>query len=206
MRFLIVGDSPDFEHDTVLRLALPGVHVVALDGAALKLPSGISPEIVCGDFDSLDTSASRKRFPGAEHTLLEDQNENDLEKAIRLALQRGAQEIMMCCVLGGLPDQHSANLSVIHRHHESALLRAFHRGMECRVASPNRDFRAKLPEGKVVSTIPAGEEVRGSISGVRWPLTDGLLRMGSHGVSNVSLGGDVEVSPTRGAVFVFFEA
>lgn len=183
--------------------AAQGAALVALDGAALKLPAGTTPQIVCGDFDSLDLAESRRRFPAAEFVALEDQNENDLEKAIRLLASRGATELLLCCVLGGKPDQNLANLGVIARHHTALSLCALQCGMECRVASASAPVRLVLKEGEELSVIPFGPSVEISVTGVRWPLAGEILRAGSHGISNVALGGEVLVEPRSGQVFVF---
>lgn len=203
MRCVIVGDSPDFESSTVAEAARQGLAVVALDGAALKLPQGVQPAIVCGDFDSLHLPEARRRFPGAEFVELADQGENDLEKALRLILSRGAREATLCCVLGGRPDQNLANLGVIVRHHLAISMLALHRGMECRVASPGAQVRLVLKPGDEVSVVPFGQSAQISLSGVQWPLNGELLHMGSHGVSNRALGGEVVASPASGEVFVF---
>lgn len=203
MRFLVVGDSPDFEADKVSELAGIGDCLIALDGAALKLPPSTVPDIICGDFDSLDLAAAQQQFPQAEFLRLEDQYENDLEKALKVALSRGGGEILLCCIFGGMPDQHAANMSVMVRYHRAASLRAFHRGMECQIASPDVPVRLMLSEGDEVSTIPVGAAAQVSLSGVRWPLVRETLQMGSHGVSNVALGGEVCVEPHCGEVMVF---
>ena len=203
MQVLVVGDSPDFELPYVPVADACGIALVALDGAAEKLPKGVEPTLICGDFDSLDLPNARRRFPNAEFVELADQDENDLEKALRLLLSRGAQEVLLCSVLGGRPDQNLANLGVMVRHHTALSLCALHRGYECRVASPGRPLRLVLNEGDQVSVVPFGVDATVSLDGVRWPLAGQLLRTGSHGVSNVALGGEVLVSPESGAVFVF---
>lgn len=203
MKMLVVGDSPDFEIATVAAVAASCTAVVALDGAAEKLPAGVNPILVCGDFDSLDVSQARRRFPAAEFVELADQNENDLEKALRLLVSRGAREVVLCSVLGGRPDQNLANLGVMVRHHTVLSLCAIHGGFECRVASLGHPLRLALKEGDELSVVPFGVEATISLNGVRWPLAGEVLRGGSHGVSNVALGGEVLVSPESGTVFVF---
>lgn len=183
--------------------AAQGAALVALDGAALKLPAETTPQIVCGDFDSLDLAEAQRRFPQAEFVELEDQNENDLEKAIRLLSARGAKELLLCCVLGGKPDHNLANLAVMARHHTALSLCALYRGRECRVASASAPVRLVLKDGEELSVIPFGSAVELSLTGVRWPLAREVLHAGSHGVSNIALGGEVRVEPTSGQVFVF---
>ena len=203
MRYLVVGNSPDCNSASVAAVAAPGLPVVALDGAARKIPVSISPSIVCGDFDSISPGEAALLHAGAEIVQLQDQNENDFEKALRLLAARGAREVLACGVLGGRPDQNLANLGVIVRHHGTLSICALHCGMECRVASPGVELRLSLRAGDEVSVVPFGSSATISLAGVRWPLERELLNGGSHGVSNVAIGGEVLVIPQSGNVFVF---
>src|SRR6185295_13541308 len=66
--------------------------VVAADGGALKAEQiGLTPDVVVGDGDSLDTEvAERLRLGGAEVLVYAvDKDESDTELAVREALTRG---------------------------------------------------------------------------------------------------------------------
>jgi len=202
MRTLIIGDSPDFELEEILRLKPSADLVIALDGAEEKLPSRCEPHIVCGDFDSRSSQELTGRFPQAEYMLLEDQDRSDLEKSIELALDRGATSVSLCCVLGGRMDHSMVTVSTLARFHRRIPIVVHHGGMEYRVSSPEVPVTLLLEAGTLISTIPLGAPAQVTLSGVRYPLTQAELRTGSHGVSNEALGGEVLLRVERGEVLV----
>ncbi len=205
MRALIIADSPDFEPETVERLAAESALCVVLDGAASKVPSGIRPMAILGDFDSVDRWHALQRFPGAEIVHLHDQSRSDLEKGVAFTLSRGATEIVLCCALGGRIDHSFANLAVIARYHGEVPIWALQGGMECRAASSARPLRVPVATGRLVSVIPFGGPVQVSLSGVRYAMARETLCAGSHGVSNQATGGEIVVEPLDGVVLVFIQ-
>ena len=200
-----MGDSPDFDIASVEVCASQCASIIALDGAALKLPSHVAPTVVCGDFDSASPHAVRAIFPDAECVHLDDQNRNDLEKGLILAIERGASSMILCCCLGGATDKHLAALGVIARYHAVLPIAATHNQMVCRVASRLSPVRFPALVGDTVSTIPWGAPATVSLTGVRYPLAQETLNVGSHGVSNEAVGGEVAVDVMAGEVFVFHQ-
>jgi thiamine pyrophosphokinase len=93
MKVLLIADSPDFDSAYIARHASSVDSIIVTDGALDKLPSSIIPTIVCGDFDALVLPEARAKYLQTEFMPLPDQNQNDLEKALMLAIARGATEI-----------------------------------------------------------------------------------------------------------------
>ena len=182
MKALIIGNSPDFDHSTIEKLAAKSNLILVTDGAILKLPPGITPHIVCGDFDSLVLEQVQPKFPKTEFVQLPDQELNDLEKALLLAIERGATELFLVCIVGGAIDKSIANLSLLARYHTRIPIRAYHGQMECQIVSAGSSQRITLE------------------SGVRYPLNREDLQIGSRGVGNQALGGEVCVEVFDGMV------
>jgi len=209
MKVLLIADSPDFDSKYILRHAAHADSIIVTDGAVDKLPSSVIPDIVCGDFDNLEVPAARARYAQAEFITLLDQNQNDLEKALLLAISRGATEIAIASAFGGRMDISVANLSVLIRHHTACPLSMIHGKMISRVLSdrgPRSDdvcFDAR--PGAPLSCIPMDGDAVVTISNVKWPLHEEILRAGSHGVGNQALGGAVHVKVHRGLVVVGYE-
>lgn len=88
----------------------PGDLVIAADGG-LKLLSqtGISPDIILGDFDSLGYVPSKGGFPQAVEILLHpvEKDDTDTGLAIKTALKRGYRHIELFGCLGGERFDHS---------------------------------------------------------------------------------------------------
>jgi thiamine pyrophosphokinase len=209
MKVLLIADSPDFDSAYVERCADTVDKIIVTDGAVDKLPSAVRPHIICGDFDSLRLPAAREKYLSSEFITLADQNQNDLEKALMLALSRGATDVTIASAFGGRMDVSVANLSVMIRHHASCKLAMVHREVMTRVLSDRSPAAATLTfdarPGSQLSCIPLDGEAIVSISNVKWPLFKAPLRSGSHGVGNKALGGAVTVRVHQGLVVVGYE-
>lgn len=103
------GEFCDFKPDT------PADLVIACDkGAAYAKRLGINPQVVLGDFDSLDTEAD-KLFPNAElltYPVMKD--DTDTMLAIKYAMNKGCSHIIITCGMGGRADHFISNLQSLH--------------------------------------------------------------------------------------------
>ena len=209
MKALLIADSPDFDSAYIARHAAGMDLIIGIDGALNKMPPSITPTIVCGDFDSLDVPEARARYGRTEFVSLPDQSQNDLEKALMLAIARGATEITIAYAFGGRMDISVANLSVLVRHHTACPMTMIHGAMMSRVLSDRGEgadevvFEARV--GAPLSCISLDGDAVVTLSNVRWPLTEEVLRAGSHGVGNHALGGSSRVKVHRGLVVVGYE-
>lgn len=209
MKVLLIADSPDFDSAYIARHAASMDSIIVTDGALEKLPPEVTPTIVCGDFDALVVPEARAKFLESEFVPLLDQNQNDLEKALELAISRGATEITIASAFGGRMDISVANLSVLVRHHTRCAMSMIHGSMISRILSDRGQgadevlFEAQA--GSPLSCIPLDGDAVVTLSNVQWPLAEGVLRAGSHGVGNHALGGPVRVKVHRGLVLVGYE-
>src|SRR5207247_9162337 len=116
MRVLILanGDPPT----AALAQELASCHdlLIATDGAAHRAVGlRLSPHIICGDFDSAKRDVAQREFPAAEILPTPDQDRGDLEKAVFLALDRGATSLTIIGAAGGRIDHTLANFSLLVR-------------------------------------------------------------------------------------------
>jgi thiamine pyrophosphokinase len=210
MKSLIIADSPEFDTEYVATHARSFDLVVVLDGALQKIPPAVTPHIVCGDFDSLDVDAAKKKFPGVEFVCLPDQNMNDLEKGLLLALERGARKIVVASALGGKPGVSLANTSVMLRHHHQCEMTMIHGSTTLRVLSDRRGAqshaRVAVKEGSEFSCIALENEAVVSLHNVAWELHEQVLNPGSHGVGNTTTASEVSVTVHRGLIVVCYHA
>lgn len=209
MKVLLIADSPDFDSAYITRHADLVDQVFVTDGATHKLPTGVTPNVICGDFDSIHMPSARERYVTSEFITLSDQNQSDLEKALVFAMSRGATEVTMVSALGGRMDISVANLSVLIRHHTACVLSIVSGTVVTKVVSDRSPktgsvtFEAR--PGSFVSCIPLEGDAVVSISNVKWSLREAPLRSGSHGVNNEALGGPVTVTAHKGLVVVGYE-
>ncbi|PID36588.1 MAG: thiamine diphosphokinase [Rhodobacterales bacterium] len=166
-------------------------NLVACDGAAaLALASGVVPQKVIGDLDSLD-APTRARLDPAHIVQVSEQDSTDFDKALRACV---APLILGVGFLGGRLDHTLAALSSLVQHPRRVVLIG---ARDVCFHCPER-LALDLPPGSRVSLMPM-REVRAVSRGLVWP-TDGLTLApaGRIGTSNrvcADWRGPVEIVP-----------
>lgn len=177
-----------------------GTRAIAADGgmahaAALRLV----PELWVGDFDSTDspTEAYFRHIP--RETYPTEKAMTDGEIAIEAAISRGAQNLILAGGLGGQTDHALGNLAL--------LLALVRRGIPAFAASGTEEAYPLSP-GKLDLALPPGarlsiiafSDLEGlDIAGVRWPLTNAAVPMGSTLTLSNAVHGPVIVGSSAGA-------
>lgn len=150
---------------------------------------GVDPDYIVGDFDSAEPALlaeyKAKNIPIRQFPARK--NETDMELGIFLALELGADDLIL---FGGIGDRFDHTLA--NAHYLLALLK---KGVRARLVDEKNCVevidRHLTMEGKVgdlVSTIPLSMEVKGiTLKGFSYPLTDFDLRLDDDyiAVSNV---------------------
>lgn len=182
------------------RLPRPGLVVAADGGARHAVPLGVAVDAWVGDFDSsagLDVDAPREVHPAAK-------NETDAELAVRVALGRGASELVFLGAFGGRFDHAAALLLGGVRLARGGLRVTMSSGDEWAwPLLPASPLSLALPPGVTLSVV-ACSELRGlSLGGVRWPLRGADVPLGSGWtVSNETTGQAVTASVREGYALV----
>jgi thiamine pyrophosphokinase len=189
------------------RLAsLQSPHVIAADaGAATALDFGLTPDMVIGDFDSLDP-ATLRRLEAQHvpiHTYPRDKDATDGQLAIERALDLAPDALYLLGYLGGPRlDQLLANIMLLTHVNIPAVL--LDERNECRLVRAPADSTWQPEPTEVISLIPLTDEVQGVFTeGLRWPLTGDTLRRGdTRGVSNEPTGNYARVRIASGLLLL----
>jgi thiamine pyrophosphokinase len=180
--------------------------VIAADaGATTALAFGFTPELVLGDFDSIEP-ATLLRLQ-AEHVHIEthprDKNATDGQLAIQRALESDPTELYLVGFLGGPRlDQALANVLLLAALEVPAVL--LDADNECRLLRNASTLSWTTEPDEVVSLIPLTPTVeRVRTVGLRWPLESERLLLGdTRGVSNEPATEHVQVSIDSGRLLV----
>jgi len=176
--------------------------VICADGGARHaLALGLAPEVVIGDLDSLDSDLrsrlGRKGCQFLVHPARKD--ETDLELALRYAIYRRVDEILILGALDGRIDQTLANVLL--------LTLPDLEGIKVQIVAGDQEMfliRDQVSiEGQVgdtISLLPIVGDVTGvTTEGLEYPLQRGTLKFGSTlGVSNVLTAPVARVQVERG--------
>jgi thiamine pyrophosphokinase len=189
MRAIIFANGEFLEPQGAKELLRPGDLVIAADGGTRHaLSAGVTPDVVIGDLDSLspDMQASVETAGSQIIRFSPDKDKTDLELALFHAVQEGATEAIVLAALGGRLDQTMANVLLLTRPELDDIDVRIVEGVQEAFLIQDEATVQGQP-GDTISLIPLGGDAKGvSIEGVKWPLDQVTLRLGSTwGVSNV---------------------
>ncbi len=190
--------------------------LIATDGAAdIAVRLGLSPDVITGDFDSIERLDNvRVVFPNTEIVRTPDQDYGDLEKALLYAIKQGAIEITIIGAGnrlsgrgGGRVDHMLANYMLLVQYHNRVpILRIIDDWSEVRVISGTDHAQGELiietKSGDRVSLISLVNNTVVTVTGVKWPLDNAALSVGTHAISNEAQENRVFVKIHSGVVFV----
>ncbi len=202
MRVLILANGDPPSPELAQHVAREAHLRIVTDGAAHKAaPLGIVPDVLCGDFDSVDLEAAQRAFPNVTVVPTPDQEFADLEKAILVARERGATSIAILGALGGRMDHTLSSFALVQQYALVLPVRLLdERGVTWAMIGKCRQSIAANP-GDTISLVTFTSATV-SIEGVQWPLDHFALRPGTHGVSNIAAQTQVVVTVETGGVFV----
>jgi len=183
--------------------------IVAADaGAAFCLESGLMPDAVVGDFDSLPDDV-RARIPAERLHPNNDVGTNDLEKALALVRARWGDDVDVVLAAGaafqgGRADHALANLGPLLREPHARLSLVDGEGRMFALRHGRAGFTDM--SGATLSVLPW--TLHGTLvseRGVRWPLDRVKLLLGGHGLSNAIVDEDALVEVHEGVALVWVE-
>lgn len=205
MHAFIVGSSPHAQPPAHHR-PQPGDLVLAADGGAgLCLAWGWPVDAVIGDMDSLSAAdeAELAAHGAAFHRAPVEKDETDLELALRMALARGADQIVIAGVLGARIDHTLGALALLALPALAALRACIVDGQQT-IWLARGELVVAGQVGDTLSLLPFGGDAAGvHVDGVRWPLDDAELPLGpSLSISNRMIAARARIRVRRGRVLV----
>jgi thiamine pyrophosphokinase len=184
----------------IRRLARDVDAIVAADGGAnVALRSGIRPDVIIGDLDSI-LPATMKKFAGVRVIRVRRQDNTDLEKALDLISSWGPSRVVIAGATGGRIDFTLGNLSVFWNYTRSLDITFVGDGWRAFPVAKNQTLEAR--RGTTVSLIPFGACSGITLTGLLYPLRNAAMRPGEIGVSNEVSRSPFSVSVRRGKMLL----
>ncbi|MCH5332753.1 MAG: thiamine diphosphokinase [Agathobacter sp.] len=210
MKYLIVsgGEIPDeFAKQVVLK---GGYEVVmaADHGMEFLYRAKILPDIIVGDFDSVDEEIL-DYYRGQQQIDVcarpTEKDDTDTECAIREAIARGAKEITIIGGTGTRIDHMLGNIALLGIGLEEDVKIAL-LDLHNRIRMIDRPITLRKSEqyGKYISLIPFSDQVTGvTLTGMKYPLENYTMSgFGSLGVSNEIVEPEAQISLTGGRLLI----
>ena len=174
---------------------------------------GVHPNLIVGDFDSVDADIIKKYednpvFTGSVKRFIPEKDATDTELAVQMAIEMGAEKIDILGATGNRIDHILGAIAILYK--------ALKQGVSASIIDNNNRIRIiddatviKKSEqyGKYVSIFPYGTDVGGvTLKGLKYPLNDYTLKHDtSIGVSN-EIVDDEAVIEIRGGAIVIVES
>jgi len=181
--------------------------LVAVDGGAEAIAAaGLVPSLMVGDMDSVsDTTLHAFQAQGVEVLMLPTaKDETDTEAALRLAVERGADEIIVYGALGGPRLDHLVGNLLLLSSPWLADVAVFLVDGEHEVFLVKNDVVFSGEPGDLVSLLPLTPEVHNvRTQGLLYPLAgEFLFQSGTRGISNAMVGREARVTHGDGLLLL----
>lgn len=172
--------------------------VAADSGAEHLYQIGIEPDILIGDMDSISQHPSGKEI--IKLNVMKD--ETDTEAAVRVATERGADELIIVGATGTRLDHSLANLLLLKQLSKKNI-RAQIADEKNVVRYIDASFEIEGSEGDILSVIPLTRLFIESTTGLLYEVNNDYLEVGSsRGISNVMTKSRAEVRVNSGSALV----
>ena len=177
--------------------------IIAADGGCVYLEkSGIKPDIIIGDFDSLG------RVPEDNEVikLSPEKDITDMHAAVDIGIERGYREFHLYGACGGRIDHTLANIQLIARLAKENFKAYIHDNKNIITALCNNVLRFDSTYKGYVSIFSHSDKCEGiCLRGLKYPLENAVLHNTfSIGVSNEFLGIDSEISVKDGTAIIIY--
>lgn len=180
--------------------------IICADGGLKYLNEiSIDPDIILGDFDSVDENLilkyRKKDIPIFDFPARKDATDSEL--AIDYAIKSQPKEVVMIGVLGSRLDHTLANMHMLKKF-DKHNIKAMIVNNKNEIHFVNKSIRINGKVGDLISIIPITSQVSGvNTSGLEYPLVnETLLFEASRGLSNVFLSEEAVIEIYDGEFFL----
>lgn len=203
-RVLVIANGEIPSSEVVNNLLQNCDFIVACDGGlnhCNKLE--IIPNLLCGDFDSIDSDLSEGLNSEFTDVIqMQNQDKSDLSKALSYLRDEGFTSIDVIGIEGGRLDHQFGVWSCLIEsdsyaslHYEDFVLKRV----------PNDTIQLQTKLGKIVS-LHAITPCKGvSLAGCKFTLNHDTLEIGTRGIHNLAQAETIEVSKVSGELLVMIE-
>lgn len=202
MHTLIIANGEAPGKELAQQEAAKAELIICADGGANSARSlGVQPDYVVGDLDSI-TEESKAKIPAEKLIHKPSQYATDLEKALDLALEKGATSIALLGATKDRLDHQITNLNIVQKYADKVPITIIDdTGFGLFV---NDSWEHESEIGQQIS-LTAFQKTEGiTTQGLKYPLENTTMEWGiNNGQSNEVIKNPVKISLKKGSLFVF---
>lgn len=177
--------------------------IISCDGASEFLRKNkVTPNYIIGDLDSI-TPKTLTYYKTKKVAIKKavNQDKNDFEKALDLAMQKKFKNISIIGLTGKRFDHSINNISILKRYSRKANIRVYDENFVMMIISKAAELHCKV--GDVVSLIPLPEAKGITTHGLKYPLRNGSLVFGKReGALNQAVEENVKIKIKKGELLL----
>tara|TARA_B100001559_G_scaffold11740_1_gene10255 strand:- start:299 stop:934 length:636 start_codon:yes stop_codon:yes gene_type:complete len=182
------GEKP--KNKIIIDILQNAKNIICVDnGYELASELNITPSVVIGDLDSVDISKVNQSVIIIKE---EDQNTNDLEKALNYCLSKNIRDIILVGATGKRDDQNLATILISLDYIEQLNIEILSDLYSIKFVNGKREFETEPM--KEVSLISMDKENIITTQGLKYNLEKSKLSSATHGISNYSIGKNFSIS------------
>lgn len=204
--YLVVANGRWPKEEVWRPLVKDANHLIACDGAANQcLAQQISIDTVIGDMDSIskEVQIQLQQQSHLQFIHQEDQQNNDLAKAIKWSIDQGATQIEVIGIEGGdFAHQFAAILALCEMPSNTRL----HTTDSTIQLVENTGYKnASIEKNSSFSLFAIGTVKGVYLTGAKWNLDNQELKPGTQGLHNVVEGNCLEIEYLSGRLLLFLD-
>ena len=199
---VIVANGAFPAHFIPLSFLRKALHIICCDGATERLLEyGIEPDFIIGDLDSLSQELQQRYSHCLYHD--DDQETNDLTKAVRFCVEKQWNEITILGATGKREDHTLGNISLLADYAGYSNIQLI---TDFGVFSPllkSESFKSFV--GQQVSIFSLTPNTVFTFIGLKYPITGQTLLSWWQGTLNEAMGNEFTIEMDSGKALVFRE-
>jgi thiamine pyrophosphokinase len=198
----IVANGEIIKRDLVEQALENVALIIAADaGAEVCRYTGITPDYIIGDYDSISRTTLEK-FSNSKQVHLNDQYSTDMEKATKHALTFKPDRIRILSAFGKRIDHTFANLLFFSELNKKVPVEIFDNyGITSILEAGSHQINNKT--GQLISFFAPGPILNLTLNGFRYPLNNKDFENWFVGISNVCESDDCLVRFDSGTLFMY---
>lgn len=178
--------------------------LIAADGGANNLyRMNIKPDVIIGDFDSIDTTVLYfyKKKSNIKIMHIKRQTDTDVEKCLKYAVKIKCKEVILLSATGNRLDHSFCNLGIVLKYFDKIKIRLIHG--ESILTAYKGEVKLKTIPGEVISIYGFDHKTKIKSLGLKYPLKNIALPFGKmDSTSNEATGSEVSLKISKGVIFV----
>ena len=198
---LIITGGEKVLKDKILSVIDSDTFIICADkGGETAVEYGLTPDILLGDFDSIDPEI----FKNIAVNIMEypeDKDFTDTELAISYALEKGFEEIILVNATGDRIDHVFSTFMLLYKYKRDKITII---GNNFEAFIIYGDYEISNMKGRTLSIIPVERELEGIyLEGFKFPLSNRTVSLGdSLCVSNIIIEDEASISLKKGTAIV----